>query len=54
MKHLDIVIATNNKHKIEEYKELFKDLDVNITSLKDEKIISDPTEDGATFEENEF
>ena len=52
MKHLDIVIATNNKHKIEEYKELFKDLDVNITSLKDEKIISDPTEDGATFEEN--
>ena len=32
MKHLDIVIATNNKHKIEEYKELFKDLDVNITS----------------------
>lgn len=52
MKHLDIVIATNNKHKIEEYKELFKDLDVNITSLKDEKINSDPTEDGATFEEN--
>lgn len=52
MKHLDIVLATNNKHKIEEYKELLKDLDVTITSLKDENIVSDPVENGTSFKEN--
>ena len=29
MKHLDIVIATNNKHIIEEYKELLDKYDFN-------------------------
>lgn len=52
MKELEIVIATNNLHKLEEYKYLLKDINVKLTTLKDENIISDPLEDGKTFEEN--
>ena len=50
---MDIIIATNNKHKVEEYKELLKDFkDINIISLKEAGIVSDPIEDGTTFEAN--
>lgn len=50
---MDIIIATNNKHKVEEYRELLKGFkEFNIYSLKDAGIVSDPIEDGTTFEEN--
>lgn len=52
MKSLDIVIATNNPNKVREYKELFEDYNVNVTSLKEEGIVSSPEEGGTTFEEN--
>ncbi|MBE6051198.1 MAG: XTP/dITP diphosphatase [Clostridium sp.] len=47
-----IILASNNQHKIMEIKEILKDLDIEIKSLKDENISIDVEEDGKTFEEN--
>ena len=46
------IIASNNKHKIEEIKEILKDFKFEIYSLKDKNINIDVEEDGTTFEEN--
>ncbi|MFH1841158.1 MAG: non-canonical purine NTP pyrophosphatase [Candidatus Nealsonbacteria bacterium] len=50
----DILIATKNQGKIEEYKAIFKELEIplNIVSLKDLNVSADFEEDGKTFEEN--
>ncbi len=48
----DILAATKNAHKIEEFKELLGSKDVNILSLLDFPDAPDVVEDGATFEEN--
>lgn len=49
----DIVIATNNNHKLEEIGEILKDLDYNIKSLKDVNLDGiEIVEDGKTFEHN--
>jgi XTP/dITP diphosphohydrolase len=47
-----IVLASNNAHKINEIRELLKDIPIEISSLKDENINIDVVEDGKTFEEN--
>lgn len=47
-----IILASNNKHKINEIKELLKDIPIEISSLKDEDINIDVVEDGKTFKEN--
>ncbi len=47
-----LLIATNNPHKLDEYKEIFFDLPVTLTFLAEEGITLDPAETGATFEEN--
>lgn len=47
-----IILASNNAHKIGEIREILKDLDFEIKSLKDEGIDIDVEEDGKTFEEN--
>ena len=49
---MDIIIASNNNHKIEEYKEIFKEFDINVLSLKDVNISCNPEETGETFKEN--
>ncbi len=46
----DIVLASNNKHKIKEFKEILKEY--NILSLNDIGFTEDIVEDGETFEEN--
>ena len=46
------IIASNNKHKIEEIKEILKNFNFEIYSLKDKNIDIDVEEDGTTFEEN--
>ena len=52
-KELNLVISSNNQHKIEEFKEIFKDYpNVTIYSLKDLNINVDPEENGASFKEN--
>ena len=47
-----IILASNNGHKIEEIKNILKDLPVEVKSLKEENIFIDVEEDGKTFEEN--
>ena len=45
-----IVLASNNKHKIKEFKEILKDY--NILSLNDIGYTEEIEETGKTFEEN--
>ena len=53
MKELEIVVATNNNHKLNEYKNIFSAYpNVILKSLNDEKIDIDPEENGKTFKEN--
>ena len=52
MKKLEIVIASGNKNKIREYKELFENYPITVTSIKDEGIELDVEETGSTFIEN--
>lgn len=48
----DLIIASNNKNKIREIRELFVDIFDNIYSLFDKGIDVDVEETGITFEEN--
>ncbi len=47
-----IVVATNNSHKVEEYKELLAGQKVDLKSLLDYPNCPEVEEDGATFREN--
>lgn len=52
MEKIEIVVATNNQHKMEEFKELFKDLNVKLYSLKDLNIDINVEENGDDFKSN--
>ncbi len=47
-----IIFATSNVGKMKEIREILKDLDVEILSMKEAGINADIVEDGKTFEEN--
>lgn len=47
-----IIFATSNEGKMKEIREILKDLNVEILSLKDAGINPDIDENGSTFEEN--
>ena len=47
-----LILASNNKKKIMEMKEILKELDIEVKSLENENINIDVVEDGKTFEEN--
>ncbi|MEG1483394.1 XTP/dITP diphosphatase [Clostridium sp.] len=47
-----LVIASNNKGKIKEIKDILSGVNLNVVSLSDENINIDVVEDGTTFEEN--
>ena len=47
-----IIFATGNEGKIREIREILKDVDAQILSLKEAGIHADIVEDGKTFEEN--
>ncbi len=47
-----IIFATGNEGKMREIREILRDLDVEILSLKEAGIHVDIVEDGTTFEEN--
>jgi XTP/dITP diphosphohydrolase len=49
-----LVIATKNKGKLEEFRELFKGLDVEIRSVADFGPLPEPVEDGDTFDDNAY
>lgn len=47
-----LILASNNKKKIKEMKEILKELEIEVKSLENENINIDVIEDGKTFEEN--
>lgn len=47
-----LILASNNKKKIKELKEILNDLPIEIKSLAEENINIEVEEDGSTFEEN--
>lgn len=49
-----LIIASNNSHKIDEIKNILKDLGFEILSLKEAGIEIDVEETGSTFEENSY
>ncbi len=49
---IEVVAATSNKHKLKEFRELFKDLDIKILSLDDVGGAPEVIEDGDSFEAN--
>ncbi len=51
---MKLIIASNNNHKITEIKNICKNFNYEIFSLKDENIFIDVEEDGTTIEENSF
>ena len=49
---MKIIFATGNQDKMKEIREILKDTDIEVISLKDAGIDVDVVEDGSTFEEN--
>lgn len=47
-----LILASNNKKKIREMKEILKGIPIEVKSLEDENIQIEVVEDGKTFEEN--
>lgn len=47
-----LILASNNKKKIEEIKYILRDIDLEVKSLNDENINIEVIEDGVTFKEN--
>lgn len=47
-----LIFATGNKNKLKEIKEIFSDLPFEIVSMKEAGIVSEPDENGETFEDN--
>ena len=54
MAKLEIVVATNNEHKLNELRDIFNGYDVALYSLKDKNIEVDPEENGKTYADNAF
>ena len=48
----DLLVASNNQHKIKEYQEMFSGYDVKVHSPKELGINVNPDENGTTYEEN--
>ncbi len=49
---MKLVLASNNKNKLREFKEILEPLGFDVTSQGEEGISLDPDETGTTFEEN--
>ncbi len=47
-----IVFATGNAGKMREIREILKDMDINVLSMKEAGVSAEIVEDGTTFEEN--
>lgn len=47
-----IIFATGNEGKMREIREILKDIDAEVLSMKEAEITADVVEDGKTFEEN--
>ena len=52
MSEIRFVLASNNKGKLKEMREILSELGIDVMSQKEAGIASEPEEDGTTFEEN--
>ena len=48
----ELVVVTNNAHKVKEYQEMFLGYNIKFYSMKDLGIECNPDENGSTYEEN--
>ena len=51
---MEIILSSNNFHKLVEFKKVFEKYDIKILSLKDVGINIEVEETGKTFKENAF
>ena len=51
---MKLVLASDNAHKLQEFRELFRGSDVELLSKKETGFTDEVEENGATFEENAF
>ena len=51
---MKIVLASDNAHKLTEFRELFRGMDVELISKKESGFTDEVEENGTTFEENAF
>ena len=51
---MKLILASNNAHKLREFRELFRTLNVELLSQGEAGIHVDPEETGETFAENAF
>lgn len=49
---MKIVVATGNQDKVKEIREILRDMDVTVTTMKEAGLAVEPEENGTTFEEN--
>lgn len=49
---MDIIMATGNRNKVKEIREMLEGSDINVISMKEAGIEADIVEDGQTFEDN--
>jgi len=47
-----VIFATGNQNKVREVRQILDGLDLEVRTMKEEGIVSDPEENGTTFEEN--
>ena len=48
----EIIVATNNKNKLEEFRDIFRSSGINIVSMAERGIHVEPDENGSTLTEN--
>ena len=51
---MKLVLASDNAHKLAEFRELFGSMDVELISKKESGFTDEVEENGTTFEENAF
>lgn len=49
---MKIVAATGNQDKVKEIREILRDMDVTVTTMKEAGLFTEPEENGTTFERN--
>lgn len=49
---MKVIVATGNKDKVKEIREILQDMDACVVTMKEAGFFAEPEEDGSTFQEN--
>ena len=49
---MKVIVATGNKDKVKEIREILRDMDAGVTTLEEAGFFAQPEENGSTFLEN--